>query len=75
MCLAIPFKVKEINGNMAMVELNGVRREISIAMTPEVKIERWVLVHAGYSIQEVNEEEARETLRLLEDMHEAIKDK
>jgi hydrogenase expression/formation protein HypC len=56
---------------MAIAELEGISREISIALTPEVNAGDWVLVHAGYAIQRINNEEARETLRLLEGLHES----
>ncbi|MEW6623487.1 MAG: HypC/HybG/HupF family hydrogenase formation chaperone [Bacillota bacterium] len=73
MCLAVPFRIKSINGTMAEVELEGVTQEISIALTPQVNIGQWVLVHAGYAIHVVEEAEANETIELLEEMYEAQK--
>lgn len=66
MCLAIPAKVTSINGLMAQVEMAGVTRETSIMMLPETKVGDYVLIHAGFAIQRLDEEEALETLRLFE---------
>ena len=71
MCLAVPLKVTEIKGSIAVTELNGVTQEISIALTPEADVGSWVLVHAGYAINVIDEEEAEETLKLLEEFNEA----
>lgn len=68
MCLAIPALVKSIAGNEAEVELGGVGRKISILLTPEVKVGNYVLLHTGYAINVIDEEEAMETLELLTEM-------
>ncbi len=65
MCLAIPAKVVEIEGNMATIEIGGVSRQASLMLVPETEIGDYVLVHAGFAIQRLDEEEAMETLRLL----------
>jgi len=67
MCLAIPAQiVGEINDNqMAEVDILGVRRWVSVMMTPAAKHGDYVLVHAGFAIEVVDEEFARETLELL----------
>lgn len=72
MCLAIPLRVVSIQGEMAVGEVGGVERDISIVLTPDVKIGDYVVVHAGFAIQKVDEAEARENLRLLEKMVEAV---
>lgn len=73
MCLAIPGKLTEVRDfNMATVDLMGVKRDISIRLTPRAKVGDWVLVHAGYSIQEETEEGARLTLELLEQLPELM---
>ncbi|SHF57863.1 HypC/HybG/HupF family hydrogenase formation chaperone [Desulforamulus putei] len=71
MCVAVPLKVIKVTGNMAIAELEGISKEISIALTPEVSVGDWVLVHAGYAIQRIDNEEARETVRFLEELYEA----
>ena len=68
MCLAIPALVKSIEGTDAEVEIGGVGRRISIWLTPEVKVGDYVLIHTGYAINVLDENEAEATLRLLEEM-------
>jgi len=72
MCLAVPVLVKSIDGQHAQVEVGGVERQISIWLTPEVKVGDYVLVHTGYAINIVDEAEAKETLRLLEEIASAV---
>lgn len=63
MCLAIPTQVKSIaENNIAVVELGGVRRQISLIMTPEAQVGDYVLVHTGYAITLMAPEEARLSL-------------
>jgi hydrogenase expression/formation protein HypC len=66
MCLAVPVQVVLIEGDEAEVEIGGVKRRISIALTPEVKVGQYVLLHTGYAINVVDEAEAQETLRIFE---------
>jgi hydrogenase expression/formation protein HypC len=68
MCLAIPVKIASINGEEAEGEIGGVRRRVSIAFTPEAKVGDYVLLHTGYAIAVVDEAEAKETLKLLEEI-------
>ena len=72
MCLAIPARVKSIHGHEAEVEIGGVSYKASIWLTPEAKVGDYVLLHTGYAIGVIDEEEAKETLRLLREM-EVIK--
>jgi hydrogenase expression/formation protein HypC len=74
MCLAIPALVKSIDGMEAEVEIGGVSRRASIMLTPEANVGDYVLLHTGYAISVVDEEEARETLELLTEMVEASED-
>lgn len=69
MCLAIPMKIKEINGEFATVESAGLKRTINIQMLPQAKIGDYVLVHAGFAIQKVDPQKAKETLRLIDEIH------
>jgi hydrogenase expression/formation protein HypC len=68
MCLAVPTRITHIDGEMAEVELDGVSRLVSLAMVPEVQMGDYVLVHAGYAITVVDEDEAMETLRLFQEL-------
>jgi hydrogenase expression/formation protein HypC len=72
MCLAIPARVIQIDEqNLGLVELGGVVREASFMLLPDVRLGDYVLLHAGYALQTVDEAEAEETLRLLAEMAEA----
>jgi len=68
MCLAVPVQVVSVDGNEAEVEIGGVRRRVSIMLTPEAKVGDYVLLHTGYAINVINEAEAQETLKILEEM-------
>ena len=70
MCLAIPALVKSIDGYHAEVDIDGVTRQVSIQLTPDVKVGEYVLLHTGYSINTIDEDEAKETLKLLKEMSE-----
>ena len=69
MCLAVLGKVLEIDDQAAMrmsrIDFGGVVREASLAYVPDVKVGDYVIVHAGFAISQVDEEEAHETLRML----------
>ncbi len=68
MCLGIPVKVRKILGSMADVETGGVTRQASIALVEDVRVGDFVILHAGFAIQKVDEQDAIETLRLLEEI-------
>lgn len=68
MCLAVPVRIVSIEGNEAETEISGVKRRISLALTPEAKVGDYVLVHTGYAIGIVDQHEAEETLRLLSEI-------
>ncbi len=74
MCLAVPGKVLEIHNNqplMGKVDFNGIRKEICLDLVPEVKVGQYVIVHVGFAISIMDEEEAKETLDLLNQMSQA----
>jgi len=71
MCLAIPAKVISVNGDKAQVDFgNGVLREVNISLVT-ANVGDYVLVHAGYAIQMVDEKEAQETIQLWNEILEA----
>jgi hydrogenase expression/formation protein HypC len=72
MCLAIPALIKSIDGKEAEVDIGGISRRISLWLTPQAKVGDYALVHTGYAINIIDEEEADETLKLLEELAEAI---
>jgi len=68
MCLAIPAQIKSVNGCEAWVEIGGVGRTISLCLTPEAQAGDYVVVHTGYAISVVDEAEALESLKLLQEL-------
>lgn len=71
MCLAIPAQVRTIHDkNLATVDILGVTREASLDLTPDAKVGDYVLVHAGFAIEVVDEKDAQETLDLIKQMPE-----
>ena len=69
MCLAIPSKIVEINDMLATVDVQGAQREASLMLMPEdVSVGEYVLVHAGFAIQKVDEEAALDALNLINEM-------
>jgi hydrogenase expression/formation protein HypC len=70
MCLAIPALIKSIEDKEAEVEIGGITRRISLWLTPEAKVGDYVLVHTGYAINVVDQEQAEETLSLLREIAE-----
>ena len=67
MCLAIPGKIVSIKDKNAKVDFGGTFRDVNISLV-EAKKDEYVLVHAGYAIQVMDEKEANETLKLWEEM-------
>lgn len=65
MCLGVVGRIDEIRGDTALAEILGVRREISIVLVPEAKINDYVMIHAGFAINLMDEEDARETEKLI----------
>jgi len=74
MCLAIPALIKSIDGDEAEVELGGVSRRASLMLTPEAKVGDYILLHAGYAINVVDQDEAEETLNMLREMAQLATD-
>lgn len=75
MCLAIPGKIVSIEENsspkIAKVSFGGALRDICIDWVPDVKPGEYVLVHVGFALNKIDEEEANETLKLLIDIEES----
>jgi hydrogenase expression/formation protein HypC len=70
MCVAIPVKVLEIKGTKGVIEFGGLNKEVELYLTPEVRVGEYILLHAGFAIQRIDEGEAKETLKLLEEIIE-----
>lgn len=77
MCLGIPGKIKELylveNTKMGKVDFSGVELEVCLEATPEAKVKDYVIVHAGFAISMLNEKEALETIKLLNEIDELNK--
>jgi hydrogenase expression/formation protein HypC len=63
--LALPGKVKTIHGDTAQVDFSGIEREVSVRLIPKVKTGDYIIVHAGFAIQILDKNAAKETIQLL----------
>lgn len=71
MCLAVPALIKSVDGQMAEVEIGGMRRSIGLQLTPEARVGDYVLIHTGFAISVIDEKEALETISLFEEIEAA----
>jgi len=74
MCLAIPSKIVKIENNVATIDVDGVQREASLLLIDNPRIGDYVVVHAGFAINKINEEHALESLKLLKEAASLIFD-
>lgn len=72
MCLAVPLKIKYINGMDAVCERDGVIRQVRLDLLKEPKEGDYVLVHAGYAIEKINEHQAKENIEAYREIVEEI---
>ena len=75
MCLAVPGKIMTIEGDdalsrMGKVDFSGVLKEVNLAYVPEAKKGDYVIVHAGFAISQVDEEEAQKVFEMIKEMDE-----
>lgn len=75
MCLGIPLKIISIDGKEAVGELNGVKRKVRVDLIKDLKINDYVMVHAGFAIEKMDESSALETLGFLEEFDEVLGEK
>jgi len=68
MCLSIPAKILSIDGDQANVSVRGAEYSAGLQMIDEPEVGDYVLLHAGFAIQKISDEEAKETLKLLREM-------
>ena len=73
MCLAVPVIITKVEGKEGEVEIGGVSRRISLWLTPETKVGDYVLLHTGYAISVLDQEEAEETLKLFQEIAKSAK--
>jgi hydrogenase expression/formation protein HypC len=74
-CLGVPMKVLSIDGGLAKVEMGGVVRQASLALVEGVEVGDYVIVHAGFAIERLDESQANVTLGLLRELEEAAGEK
>ena len=67
MCLAIPSKITKVENSMAVIDVDGVRRECSLLLVEDAQVGEYVIVHAGFAISKIDEAGALETLALLKE--------
>jgi hydrogenase expression/formation protein HypC len=73
MCLAIPARVVELSGaDMAVVDLGGVRKEVSLALVEDVAVGDYLIIHVGFALNKLDPEEAEKTLALFAEMGAAV---
>ncbi|MDO9547964.1 MAG: HypC/HybG/HupF family hydrogenase formation chaperone [Candidatus Marinimicrobia bacterium] len=75
MCLAIPMKVIKVDGNEAIAEVGGAEYRANLTILPDIKIGDYIIVHAGFAIEKLDEEAALETLQIWQDIAEFDQDK
>ncbi len=68
MCVAVPMKIKKIKDAKGVVEIGGTEREVSFKLLRDVQVGDYVIVHAGFAIQKLDEKEALETLELFKEL-------
>ncbi len=68
MCLGIPMRVKKIKGDFADVESARLIRTINVQMLPRIRVGDYVIVHAGFAIQKLTPQRAKETLRIIDEI-------
>ena len=72
MCLAVPLKLIEINGNEAVAESMGMRRSVRVDFIDDPKVGDYVIVHAGFAIERLPEEQALEDIGAWEEVRDAL---
>ena len=72
MCLAVPLRLIEVNGNDAVGEAMGMRRSLRVDFIPEPKIGDYVMVHAGFAIERLEEAQALEDLETWEELQNVL---
>lgn len=68
MCLAIPSKIVDIQSNIATIDVEGVKRQASLMLVEDARVGDYVIVHAGFAIQKLDESSALESLKLLREV-------
>ena len=70
MCLAIPGKIVRIDGNSAIVDFDGIKQEVIIALVLNPEVGKYVIIHAGYAIEQMDEKDAMEAIEMWKEISE-----
>ncbi len=70
MCLAIPGKIVSIDGNTALVDFDGIQQEVIIALVLNPEVGKYVIIHAGYAIEQMEEKDAMEAIEQWKEIAE-----
>lgn len=73
MCLAVPLRLTQVDGNKARAEAMGVTREVRVDFIPQPKIGDYVIVHAGFAIERLPQQQALEDLEAWEELNDALR--
>lgn len=65
MCLAVPSRIEKIEDNIALVDVDGVKREVNLLLIEDARVGEYIIVHAGFAIHKIDESAAKESLNLL----------
>jgi hydrogenase expression/formation protein HypC len=68
MCLAVVAQLKEINENVAVADFGGLTQEIRLDLIEDPRVDEWVLVHTGFAIQRIDEKEALEIMKIMDEI-------
>jgi len=68
MCLGVPAKIKKIEGDFAIADFDGITRKISIQLVPDIKVNDFCLVHAGFAIEKISKDYAQEVKGYLKEI-------
>ncbi|MBM3254711.1 MAG: HypC/HybG/HupF family hydrogenase formation chaperone [Candidatus Omnitrophica bacterium] len=68
MCLGIPMKIEKIQGEFAQVQSGSLKRQVNIQMLSSIKLGDYVIVHAGFAIEKLNSQKAKETLKIIHEI-------
>ena len=73
MCLAVPMKIVELDGDSAVVERDGVRRSARVNFLKNPRLGEYVMIHAGFAIERVSRQQAEDDLALFRELEQAIR--
>jgi hydrogenase expression/formation protein HypC len=68
MCLAVPMRVIEIKGQEAVAEIGGVKRKANLQLVEGIQVGDYIIVHAGFAIEKLDEEDAKQTIAIFQEM-------